>query len=669
MYLFCQDRSRTRTAATLRLALAAALLVGLLAPTLARAVIHPATVLVGPANDILDVDGAAMAPDGTGGIVYRKQVNGVAHVYAAQLIDGRWGAPTQVDENDPFGASQPAIAAGDGGRLLVVWVQARNVNAKGITLYELMGSSLEPGAAGFGQAIVIDPSVGEPYTGDVEAVQPKLAMAPDGVAYLVYRVVTNDCLRSLADPENSSCPLGDSTDKLVEVRVARYDYLLWSSLGAINRAPQIAMRSPTAANAPSIGIDSLAPNNGVVTWQEPGSDGVARIWVRRLFGVVQGNVLEASPETLGGQAVTSDADAPMVAVSPEGEARIAFRVLGAAGSAVTSTQLFLNSIPSSVDFHGSQLKGAAPIAGASGGGLGQPSTVVDQRGEFRLAWTQGGTAQELAGDDEATGSPLQIGAAEGQAFTTINPGGGGTTAWPVASPAGLPVVEVREDYAQGAFQLARLAGDVSGAVSGLSLGGDGQGNALLGWMQGPVGASEVMGDFVQAPPAPFQVTTPVGWVRAGGAQISWTAAPDAVPGVTYAVYVDGHPRAQGLLGLTTSLNPTALGDGVHRVQVLATDGAGQQTMSPASNLKIDVNPPIVKVKLIDHGRGIRVTVRDAASGVDVGWTRISFGDGRRIDGRSTVTHDYPRRGTYSITARVRDRVGNQATVHLRVRVR
>jgi hypothetical protein len=639
---------------------------GLLVPAPAGAVINPASVVVGPENDILDVDGAAMAPDGTGGIVYRKQIDGVTHVFAVPFANGRWGAPMQVDQDDPFGASQPAIAAGDGRRLLVVWVQKRNVDSSGAALYELMGASLQPGANGFGEPIVIDPNVGEPFTGDAGAVEPKLAMAPDGVAYVVYRVVTNDCKISLATP---GCPLNGSTDQLVDVRVARYDYLLWSSLGAVNRAPQIAMRAPTPANAPTIGIDDLSDNQGIVAWQEPDSAGVARIWVRRLFGVVQGNVLQASPEKLNGQPVSADAEAPVIADGPEGEARLAFRIQGEAGSAVTTTQLFVNSLPSTVDFHGGQLTGATPIAGAAGGGLGQASAAIDTRGEFRLAWTVGGAVQELTGSNEGLGSPLSIGAAAGPALTAINPAGGGVTAWATTTPIGQPVVDVREDYAQGAYQLAQLAGGIAGGVSGVSLGGDNQGDALLGWMQGPPGASEVVGDFIQAPPAPFQVTTPIGWVRARSVPISWTAAPDAVAGVTYAVYVDGHLRAQGLAGLKTHLSPAALGDGVHHVQVLATDGAGQQMMSPAGVLKTEADPPTVRITLIDRRRGVRITIGRDPAGVDAGAIRISFGDGRHARGRRLATHVYARAGTYAITAFVRDNVGNAATVRLRVRVR
>jgi hypothetical protein len=648
------------------LLLVAMLLLCLLIPSPARALIHPANVLDGPGNDILEVDGAAMAPDGSGGILYRKDIEGVPHVFVVPFENGHWGGPLEVDGEDLYGASQPAIAAGEGGRLLVVWVQPRNVSSSNVPLYELMGASLQPGAGGFGQAIIVDPSVGEPFTGDVGAVDPTLAMAPDGSAYVAYRAIVSDCdTNHTGEPPNSSCVPG-SSDKVMDVRVARFQYLTWSSLGTINRAPQIAMRAPTPENAPAIGIG--LNGDGVIAWQESGSDGVARIWVRRLFGTVLGNVLQASPEQIGGRAVTSDAEAPALAVGPYGEAQIAFRIRGGPGSAVAQTQLYLNSLLSETAPHGSQLQGPAPVPGSAQGGPGLPSAAIDQREEFRLAWTQGGVARELGSDGRTIGSPVALGAAGALAFTTINPAGGGTTAWTAPADA-APAVQAREDYAQGAFQTARLAGTIPGPVSGLALGGDGRGDALLAFAQGPPGRSEVFGDFVQAPPAPFIVSAPTGWLRGGTAPLSWEVAPDAVAGVTYSVYVDGRRRIGGLTGLATRLRTAGLGDGVHRVQVLASDTSGQQTMSGVSPLKVDANPPIVRVGFVDRRRGVRVTVSDRASGVDAHATVVSFGDGHTTRRRDRVAHEYRHAGIYWIVALVRDRVGNHATVRLRVRVR
>ena len=52
----------------------------------AAAVIVPAVTLDGPSEDIVGFGGVAMAEDGTGGAVYLKRVDGVAHVFVARYV-------------------------------------------------------------------------------------------------------------------------------------------------------------------------------------------------------------------------------------------------------------------------------------------------------------------------------------------------------------------------------------------------------------------------------------------------------------------------------------------------------------------------------------------------------------------------------------------------------
>lgn len=659
---------RARIAGVVGIAALAAMLA---LPHRSMAVIHPAQAIAGPSNDLVEVAGAAMAPDGSGGVLYRARVEGVMHLFAVPFHNGQWGAPLEVDGEDSWGASQAAIAAGEDGRLLVVWVQPRNLSANGVTLYELQSATYAPGATGFGEAITVDANVGEPDTGNASHVEPKLAMAPDGSAYVVYRVVSDECNIGAGDSSNirnNECPADKQGEQLVEVKVARYDYLLWSSLGTINRDVQVPMAKPTPANAPTIGIG--VEGGGVVAWQEPSNVGdPPRIWARRLFGGTKGTVLPASPETIDGKPITTSAEAAEIAVSRYGEARLLFKVDGGKGSAIATTQLFLNSLPSTFDPHGGSFEGPVALPGAMAAtGLGTPSAAVDPSGNFRLAWTQGESVRLVSGSLQSLGAPATIGLGLGPAQTTINPSGGGTTAWSTTD-AGRPVVEAREDYTGGAYQAAALAGGVPGPVSGLSVGGSGEGAALVAWMQGPPGRSEVVGDFVQGPPSALVVGAPVGWVKARDANITWEPSSDAVEPVTYSVYVDGRAVLQRLHGTATSLRSSALGDGAHQVQVLATDSAGQRTMSTKVPLKIDVNPPIVRVRLIDHREGVRVSVSDRASGVDAQATKISFGDGARSNGRAHAKHVYRLAGTYTIAAHVRDKVGNATTVRIRVKVR
>ena len=356
------------------------LLAALCAAPGARAALAPATLIDGPSPTILDVDGSAMAPDGSGGILYRKLVGGQPHLFVSRFQGGAWQSPVQVDAGQPFAATFPAIAAGDGGRLLVVWAEPWAVfGQERETQYELMSAELDPGSQQFGPAEQIDPK----GIGDGTAAYPSLTMAPSGAAYVVYRAVTNSLVNS---PTIRPLRAGD---ELISVRVARYngEGLPWTSLGSINNHPELSMRHPSATNAPVVGVSQAG--NAVVVWQEPNAGGTAQIFVRRIFGSRLGNALQVSPESAKGRPITAEADAPALAVSKYGEARIAYRLAGGAGSPYGSAQIFLDGLPSEVDTKGAKLLGAAAVAAALS--LGPPSIAIDENGDYRLAYKAGGT--------------------------------------------------------------------------------------------------------------------------------------------------------------------------------------------------------------------------------------------------------------------------------------
>ena len=80
-----------------------------------------------------------------------------------------------------FDSSWPRIGAGDGGRLVVTWVQEFGVGSD-----RMFSAALDPGASRFQAPVPVDLNVGE-----ATATYPVLAMARGGQAYLVYRVVTD----------------------------------------------------------------------------------------------------------------------------------------------------------------------------------------------------------------------------------------------------------------------------------------------------------------------------------------------------------------------------------------------------------------------------------------------------------------------------------------------
>jgi hypothetical protein len=626
----------------------------------ASASLSAATTIDGPSSSILDVDGAAMAPDGSGGILYRKLIDGQPHLFVARFLGGTWQPPIEVDAGQPFGASFAAIAAGDNGRLLVVWAEPWAVIAQ-VTHYRLMSAAVEPGAQRFGPALPIDD------LGDGTAAYPSLAMAPNGVAYVTYRVVTN----SLTN--NPTILPFRPGDELVDVRVARYngEGLPWTLLGAINSHRELPLRHPSATNAPVIGV--TLNGNAVVIWQEPDSSGIARIWVRRIFGTKLGNILQASPSESSGQPITAEADAPAIAVSAYGEAKIAYRLEGGNGSPYGSAKIVLNTLPAEADPAGAKLTGAAVAGGAPT--VGPPSVSIDNRTAFRLAYvSQPGTATAaamvLTGDTfNGTGEPFALGPASGeQEITTINPAGGGVSAWSATTTAGSSVVDTREDYAGGAWQRAQLAAPLSGPVSEPVLGGSGQGDALVSFRQGPATQQQVMAAVAKSPPGNFLAQAPVGWVSGGSATINWEPAPEAFGTTTYTLIVDGQIRSRGLTRLSAHLNPHGLGNGIHRIQVLATDSLGQQTMTPVAELKVDANAPQVNVTSLAH-HSVRVRVYDRASGAIAKTTRITFGDGRHVQGKLTAQHTYVHPGRYEIVVKSRNKVGHRLNAHIWVQVK
>lgn len=621
----------------------------------AWAALSPAVLIDGPSSAILDVDGAAMAPDGGGGILYRKLLEGEPHLFVARFVNGAWLPPIEVDAGQPFGASFPAIAAGDDGRLLVVWAEPW-ARIGEVTHYRLMSAAIEPGAQQFGPAIPIAD------IGDGTAAYPSVAMAANGAAYVAYRVVTNPLTGS-----GTILPLKPG-DELIDVRVARYngEGLPWTLLGTINSHPELPMRHPSANNAPAIGV--ALNGNAVVTWQEPDSSGTARIWARRIFGTRLGNVLEVSPSESNGRPITAEADAPAIAVSGYGEAKIAFRLEGGYNSPYGSAKILLNTLPAETDTQGEKLTGATVVGGSST--LGPPSVSTDNRSAVRLAYVGSGTTMAITGNDsEGDGAPSALGAASGEdAVTTVNPAGGGVTVWSATSPTGMPIIDAREDYAGGAWQLAQLAAPLSGPTSEPVLGGSGEGDALIAFRQGPAAQPQVMAAVAKAPPGEFLAYAPVGWVQGSSATITWNAPPEAFGATTYALVIDGEVGTRGFTGLSARLNPRGLGNGIHDIQVLATDSLGQETMTPVAVLKVDASPPHLSVRALARD-AVRVRVYDSTSGAVAGATSIVFGDGARVRGKLAVRHVYPHPGRYEIVVQSRSNAGNRLDAHLWVQVR
>ena len=653
-----REAPRRLLAALAVVVLAAVAPAGVLTPA-ARAVILPAQTIDGPSEDIVSFGGVAMAEDGTGGLVYLKRVEGVPHVFVSRFVEGRWQAPVRVDNEEPYAASWPRIGAADGGELIVVWATPFATSSKGKQLYELLGSLLGPGGERFGQAMIIDGNVQE-----ATGMSPALAVSSTGQADVVYRVV---------EPGEARIPLLRPGDVAEKVRLAHFNGDRWSNLGTINRNPGVSMRPPTSENAPQIAIGPTG--NGLVVWQEPEIEGVARIWARRFFGSSLNYVMPVSTPTFGGAPIPNDADAPAVAMTRFGQAEVAYRQVAGNGSPLPGPRIFLNKLPDGESENGAEFVGSAVADEAVPGGraavIGPPSIDLDERLSLRLIYDDGGTPRVVEGNDKGLSGTVNLGprfaGAEASAVSVMNPEGGGVSAWPSADGQGHPAVAVREDFPEGAVQTGLVSGGAGGEVAELAVGRSGLGDGLVGFRQGQLGEAAIVASQVSAPPAAPLVTVPKEWVRPAHVSVSWQPPASADGPLHYEVVLDGRIALDAGSALSSRIGPRGLGSGVHRLQVLAIDRDGASTLSAPAKLMIDATIPSVAIRTL--GATVSVRVRDRFSGAVTRVTLVRFGDGRVARGRAGFNHRYARPGRYQVEVRVRSRAGNAGVVRRWVRVR
>lgn len=649
-----------RSVASLIVAVAATTLLGS-AP--AQALITPPVTIDGPSAAVGDFGGVAMSADGTGGVVYVKAVGGVPHVFAARLEEGSWSPPIQVDASLPYEGSEPRIAAGPGGELLVVWV-TQVATVKGKVRYGLYSARLAGHSAQFGLPQPIDANVGEGL-----GVDPSVVATGQGKAIVAYRAIVNTF--SPTSPFTTAVQLRPG-DVLAEIRVARLSGDRWSQLGAINSNPEASTRPPSATNGPQVGVG--AEGSAVVAWQEPDITGVARIYLRRIFGNTPGPVLQASPSSWEGGQVTADADAFSLSVTPYAMAQVAFRFTAEPGSALAG-RLLINTLPPNFSTEAAKLAGPQ-LLGAAGEEPGPPSlaTVEDSKraASTTVAYVSGTRLRELAGSGPGAPAAVAVPGAppaqpESTAVSVADPEGGGLVAYPSVAASGAPVVAVRQEFADHSVQSGLLSGSEGGPVSELAVGRSGGGDGLVGFRQGEPGRYQIVAEHVSVPPSPFKLTVPKGWIRPNAAKLRWEAAPSAVGGLSYAVLVNGRTVTSGLRRRNFRPRPVQLGDGVLRAQVLATDLLGQQALSAAAKLRVDAEPPTVRVSA--HGDRVEVRLHDGQSGVKAKATRVSFGDGDHDRRGSGFSHRYARPGNYRVVVQASDAVGNRVRRSFEVRAR
>ena len=557
-----------------------------------------------------------MAADGTGGIVYRKRVEGRSHIFVAQYVEGKWRAPERVDGGEKFESSFPAIAAGEGGRLVVVWANHYSSSTDG-----LFSATLDPGSAGFQPPVPVDLSIGQ-----ATGTYPSIAMNIAGQAYVSYRVIT-----AVSGPSTPNIPPGYVLD---EIRVAHYDGQYWSSLGQpFNRDVNQPVPQPTALNSPQVGIDLTG--QGLIAWQEPDDSFVNRIYARRIFGMVPGNVLQVSPSTFNGHPLNGAADELSLDVAGFGQGAVAWRQEPAPGSGFLPPACVpRRSFLSSPDPHGAVFGVAKAVDGPAGAdgpaaGLGTLSMGVDSGGGFDVGcctkrskifgyewrWKRAfGAPVRLDGGSEVPGDPVLTRAADDVM----------AAAWKV-QVHGSGAVAVLERRADGTPNraLAKTAPH-GGAVHQLTVGGSHRGDAIFAFLQGDGANAQIAAVVVRAPPGEFVSNVPSSWLTKPRIPLQWEVPLAGAGAITYSVLVEDQEVAEGITGDEYTLSRSQVGEGVHSLQVEATDSLGQVVDSVPATIKVDRRPPKVRVRV--RGASVMVRVNDGPKGeVSGGQERLRFG--------------------------------------------
>lgn len=622
----------------------------------AHALITDAQTLDGPSADLVDLGGVAMAEDGTGGVVYRKVAeDGRNHIYAAQFVDGRWRAPQRIDvgPTQRFESSWPAIAAGNNGRLLVVWVQEFG------DVDRMYSAYLGAGARRFQPPIPIDLNVGDSALG----VYPSVSMNRGGQAYVVYRVIT--------DGQPATAPPGFV---LGEIRLARFTGEFWSQQGIpLNRNPAAPQRRPTPQNAPRVVTDVQA--NAVVAWQEADDAFIDRIYARRVFGGATGIALQVSPPDLGGP-LRGPASQFDLDVSGFGKAAIAYRQEPAQGSPLGQVPRIL--VAESPDIFQETAKGFSPPRLADGGipdgqSPGVASVAVADGG-FLAGFGLQGQASTVAGEEGAVAARERLGTQSSTAdpapVVDLAGSGAAAVAWRFTA-GGRGFVTAREARPDGVVTDKRLTGALGGAVQTLRLAGSGAGDAVVAFLQGERAGSQLVVAAIDAPPETFTVQTPVDFTNERRAlRLQWDPSVHAIGRVSYTITIDDDTVAEGLRSVRRDISLRQIEDGVRTVQVIAVDDAGQETTSVPAELKLDRRAPRVRWQ---GGRGrVRVVVGDGptgqVSGVDPVSVRLVRGGKTVARGKRTLTKKLPR-GRQRLTLVARDKAGNTTRVTRTVRIR
>jgi hypothetical protein len=632
--------------AVLLAAATAALLLLALAAASARAALFTGDPVVGPTPALHGLDGIDLAPDGTGAIVYTMDDGGVPHVFVSRLVNGAWSAPERLDADLGGAATQAAVAAGDGGRLRVVFANGGNVYA----------STRADAAGGWSRQTL--------WSGG-GASDPAVDLSVNGKAYAAF-----------------AAPGAGGHD--VRGAYAR-DAGPWSVIGApldadaANDAGAGTARARVAASADGVAI---------VVWGEGG-----HVFARRVQGARPSVVAVDALAGLTLEGVQAGAaDLPVVSTQDDDSfTGVALRATFDVGGGTLRTRAVFRRLRGS-RFDSPFAVEGAPFASGQGSGVPHIATVGTGQGLVVAGndATFATSALQLLFDVEPASPLLPIDSlvantAPGFAVPAAATARKMLVAWQVTPPGGTPEIHAR--YRDGGdFQaeqaISRADLGPTDAADGLLTAGDDAGNIAVAYAQDVPGQGRAIAvATVDQPPGRFAVQRVSGFQRNDRPTLAWTTSRETW-GRFFSVMIDGVQA--GVTGRRSFRLPAPLAQGAHTWQVVALDRRGQQYAARPSTLKIDSVPAFVRAQ-IRGARKAGVTLKLAVQATDTptGTARkaqgvltsgvqqivVSWGDRTPTEQiRRGSRHAYARPGRYALRILVTDRAGNRTTYRQLLRI-
>ncbi len=556
-------------------------------------------------------------------------------MFVSRLQGGVFQAPEEVDSSLGGPSSQPVIAAGDGGLLLIAFINA-------------------------GQLYTVErASSASPYTAPDDrfsgASNPALALSPFGKGYLAFT----------ADGAGGH-----------DIRSAYYYQGRWSVESAPLEAV-VADDAGTGTGRPAVAAagDGIA----IVAWGEAG-----HIFSRRVSGTSPSVVYErADVASLSGSAEIG-ADQPSVGAGGDSSyASVVFREVLFTGAQLQS-RVLMNRLQGSVYDGVTQPDG---LSTPDSVGAQEPQVTVNEYGAGIVTTAREGSNAligTLLGNNGSRGGVVRVDSLQNAAppYTATGTAGlfSDLIAWQqYPGLAGLSEIRVRDlDLKASSFGpelvLSSPTLGPANAAAGLAAGGDISGDGAVAWVQGTGSSTRIVAATLLQPPGSPSPAKSLAYGASAHPTLVYSPARELWGPVAYAVTVDG--TLAGTTYSTSFTVPRALSDGPHQWQVTAFNRAAETSTGPPATIFVDTLAPSVRLRLTGSkrvGSPLRLYVRytDArasepvADASGVASVVVRWGDGASFHLPHQALqklHTYRRPGRYRLTVTVTDRAGNRTAV-------